>query len=182
MNKIKIILALVFFLKFGYAYSQKKHIKNVRQSKSKIEFIYLDSTQSNEIYKKIHCGKDSSYYIYEDQKIYINPFANNNQIDSLIDKQILNFIKSNYDFENAKKRLAFGSPLETINIVLIVDTNGLIRNFGIYLGSNVIQFENEIYQILEKMNDSRIVLPILKNKNQSYQYLKSFHFTNSDLY
>ncbi len=176
------IIITVFFVYFSsLMYSQNPSIKMINLSKNKIEFLFFDSVQTKVSYKRIYCDTKTSYYQTKKEEVYINPFLDTNQ-DSIINEMLIGFIKRNYDYEKAKIRQSFGAPVEAINIVLEVDTNGQISNYGFYLGSNEKEFEKEIYQILTTLTLAKIIFPVFFRNNTKYSYIKTYSFSNYNLY
>jgi len=178
---MKKLITIFFFCFCSLTYSQNTSIKMINLSDKKIEFMFFDNTQTNVSYKRIKCNKNMSYYQTKKEVVYINPFIGTNQ-DSIINEMLLLFIKRNYNYEKAKIRQSFGSPVEAINIVLKVDTNGLISNYGFYMGSNEKEFEKEIYQILTELNSTKIMFPVFFRNNTKYSYIKTYSFSSYNLY
>ncbi len=177
----KKLITIIFFYFSGFVYSQNTSIKMINLSDKKIEFIFFDSTQTSISYQLIKSNNNLSFYQTKKEDVYINPFIGTNQ-DSIINEMLLVFIKRNYNYEKAKMRLSFGSPVEAIKIVLEVDTNGLISNYGFYVGSNEKEFEKEIYQILTLLNSAKIIFPLFSRNSTKYSYLKTYFFSNYSLF
>lgn len=175
-------IATLFILFTSYwLHSQNEPIQSIRLTKTKIVFSLIDSTKSQESYKRISEKEGFSFYKCNEGSIYINPFVGDIN-DSLTNRQLLNFIKRNYDFDEAKKRYAFGSGIEMLTLVIKVDTNGKIVNFGFAIDSGEKLFQQEIYTVLEKLDSSQITFPVFVNDNIEYGYIKMFQITNYDLY
>jgi hypothetical protein len=172
---------LVFLMLFSLKlYSQIDHIQMVNLSRPAIEFYYMDTLMHAKKYKRVYFSKNASFYKANNERVFINPFAGLKE-DSTINQIILEFIRSKYDYNKSKDRQTFSSPVEEISIVVHIGVTGQIIDWGLMHRSNVLDFEKEILEILPAMK-SQTDLPIYIIDKKAYTYLKTFQFTNYDLY
>jgi hypothetical protein len=177
---MKTNLLVLFTLLYLKLYAQSSHVQMIKLSKQSIEFYYRDTLTSTKKYKRVYSSKHVSYYKVNNEKVFINPFAGMKE-DSTSNKTILDFIKSKYDYKKSKKRQTFTAPVEVISIALNIGVNGKVINWGLIHQSNVPVFEKEIFEILPALK-SQADLPIYKTGNKTYPYLKTYQFSNYDLY
>jgi hypothetical protein len=179
VNKYFIPLAIIF--NCFKVYSQSMPIRNMNLTKTKIEFSFIDSTIPNERYKRISCKDNLSYYVANSAKIFINPFLNSSNT-KLINKQLIDFIREDYDYELALKRITYNTQFEGFGLFLKIDTNGIITNYGFYFNTDQKVFEKEIYQILKTETLKNLVFPICNFDKKNYDYITTLIITNNDLY
>lgn len=178
MESILLTIAMLIMLNVS---SQDCKIKAINITDSEIEIFISDSTDATRTYKRYNYDKNLSYFIQDKEtKVFVNPFEGYAE-DTLLNGLIIEFIKSRYDYSHASNRIAYGAPLEVINIVLKIDTCGRIVCCGLVSGSNVLEFEKEIIKILNEIKDSfKLSVFILDEKK--YPYIKTYQFTNYYLY